>query len=147
MRDILEQLRTDAGHLTVATLIQQREAAASEIVRLREIITRLRSPQHQIERGPSARLARSGPPPSNSLPPRSSPAAHNSRSMPQYSERGALLRLKDVCSLVGVGRSTVYGWIAQRKFPQPVQVGARAVRWRVEDLDAWRATLEKRVGR
>ena len=49
MRDILEHLRTDAGQLTIATLIQQRDAAASEIVRLQETITRLSSLQHQIE--------------------------------------------------------------------------------------------------
>ena len=35
MRDILVRLGTDAGQLTIAELIQEREAAASEIERLR----------------------------------------------------------------------------------------------------------------
>ena len=35
MRDILVRLGTDAGQLTIAELIQEREAAACEIERLR----------------------------------------------------------------------------------------------------------------
>ena len=35
MRDILVRLRADAGQLTLATLIREREAAACEIERLR----------------------------------------------------------------------------------------------------------------
>jgi hypothetical protein len=36
MLDILTRLRTDAGQLTIAALIQEREAAAVEIERLRK---------------------------------------------------------------------------------------------------------------
>ena len=43
MRDILLRLRTDAGRFILAVLIQEREAAASEIEQLREQLQR-RSP-------------------------------------------------------------------------------------------------------
>ena len=142
VRDILDQLRTDAGQLTIATLIQQREAAASEIVRLRETITHLGSAQQQMGRNAPQPLANRSLPAHTDAPSRGSAPPCNTPSTTLRPERGALLRLKDVCSLVGVGRTTVYAWIAHRKFPQPVQVGARAVRWKTEDLDAWRASLE-----
>ena len=40
-----------------------------------------------------------------------------------------LLRVKQVTSLVGVSRSTLYSWIDQGRFPRPKQIGPRAVAW------------------
>lgn len=57
MRDIVARLRRDAGQLTIAELIQEREAAACEIERLRGRQERLRAPV------PSARTAPTPPPP------------------------------------------------------------------------------------
>ena len=48
-----------------------------------------------------------------------------------------LIRLKEVQYRVGLGRSTIYRWMAEGKFPKPVQLGGYAVAWAQEDIDAW----------
>jgi prophage regulatory protein len=48
-----------------------------------------------------------------------------------------LARLPAVLKLTGLGRSTIYRWIADGSFPAPVQLGPRAVAWRWSDLDRW----------
>ncbi len=47
------------------------------------------------------------------------------------------LRMPTVMRMTGLGRSTIYRLIAQRKFPSPVRLGPRAVAWRSSDLDEW----------
>jgi len=47
------------------------------------------------------------------------------------------LRLKDLIGRLGVARSTIYRWIAEGRFPQPVQLGARTVAWRTVDILEW----------
>ncbi|MDP3086085.1 MAG: AlpA family phage regulatory protein [Rubrivivax sp.] len=42
-----------------------------------------------------------------------------------------------VMRMTGLGRSTIYRLIAERKFPSPVRLGPRAVAWRSSDLDVW----------
>lgn len=48
-----------------------------------------------------------------------------------------LVRLKEVQYRVGLGRSTIYRWMAEGKFPRPVQLGGYTVAWSQEDIDAW----------
>jgi prophage regulatory protein len=36
-----------------------------------------------------------------------------------------------------VNKATIYRWIAESKFPAPINLGGRAVAWNSEDLDAW----------
>jgi prophage regulatory protein len=48
-----------------------------------------------------------------------------------------LARLPMVLKLTGLGRSTIYRWIADGSFPPPVRLGPRAVAWRWSDLDRW----------
>src|SRR3546814_15918842 len=48
-----------------------------------------------------------------------------------------LIRFKEVQHRVGLGRSTIYRWMAEGKFPKPVQLGGYAVAWAQEDIDAW----------
>ena len=48
-----------------------------------------------------------------------------------------LVRLPAVLKLTGLGRSTIYRWIADGSFPAPVRLGPRAVAWRWSDLDRW----------
>jgi prophage regulatory protein len=127
MRDILLRLRSDAGQLTFAILIQEREAAACEIERLRDkqelhlpVVTGRSLCQPKVNDKPSAER----PPEAPTLRP------------------SALLRLKDVCALLGMSRSTVYNRISEGSFPRPARVGIRSVRWRAEDLSAWRKSLK-----
>lgn len=47
------------------------------------------------------------------------------------------LRMPTVMRMTGLGRSTIYRLIADRKFPSPVRLGPRAVAWRRSDLDQW----------
>jgi prophage regulatory protein len=48
-----------------------------------------------------------------------------------------LARLPTVLKMTGLGRSTIYRWIADGSFPPPVRLGPRAVAWRCSDLDEW----------
>ena len=48
-----------------------------------------------------------------------------------------LARMPAVLKLTGLGRSTIYRWIADGSFPAPVRHGPRAVAWRWSDLDRW----------
>jgi prophage regulatory protein len=46
-------------------------------------------------------------------------------------------RLPTVIQATGLGRSTIYRWIAEGSFPPPVRLGPRTVAWRWTDLDRW----------
>ena len=48
-----------------------------------------------------------------------------------------LLRMAQVCELVGVSRATIYRWIASGSFPVPLKIGPAAVRWRLDDIEKW----------
>lgn len=48
-----------------------------------------------------------------------------------------LIRLKEVQHRVGLGRSTIYRWMGEGKFPKPVQLGGYAVAWAQEDIESW----------
>ena len=49
---------------------------------------------------------------------------------------GQILRLTDVLTLTGLGRSTIYSHIAAELWPKPVSLGARAVGWPALEVDA-----------
>jgi len=56
-----------------------------------------------------------------------------------------LMRLKDVIKNTGLGRSTVYKYIAEGRFPKPVSLGDRAVGWVDSEVDDWiMARIEQR---
>ena len=48
-------------------------------------------------------------------------------------------RLKDLPAKVGFQPSTIYGLIAQGKFPKPYKLapGGRAAGWQETEIDAW----------
>ena len=48
-----------------------------------------------------------------------------------------LLSIKDVCAKVGVCRTTIYARMAERKFPTPLKIGDKTVRWRADEIDAF----------
>lgn len=50
-----------------------------------------------------------------------------------------LLRREEVEERFGVSRSWIYCEMRAGRFPEPVRIGKRAVRWRVSDLDEWAA--------
>ena len=48
-----------------------------------------------------------------------------------------LIRIKEVQHRVGLGRSTIYRWMAKGKFPKPVQLGGYTIAWKESDIDSW----------
>ncbi|MDN7179040.1 AlpA family transcriptional regulator [Caballeronia sp. SEWSISQ10-4 2] len=48
-----------------------------------------------------------------------------------------LVRLREVRTRVGLGRSTLYQYLADGKFPRPVQIGGGRVAWIESDIDMW----------
>ena len=56
-----------------------------------------------------------------------------------------LLRRPQVEGRTGLSRSTIYDWMGQGKFPQPVKLGERLVAWRESDIDAWLNSRETRA--
>ena len=47
------------------------------------------------------------------------------------------LRIRTVVRMTGLGRSTIYRLMADKKFPNPVRLGPRAIAWRRGDLERW----------
>ena len=60
--------------------------------------------------------------------------AHN-KTAPATTAR--LLRLPQVCNLVGLSRSAILTRVARGEFPQQLSLGARAVAWREAEVLAW----------
>lgn len=54
-----------------------------------------------------------------------------------------LIRLKEVQHRVGLGRSTIYRWMAEGRFPSPVPLGGHAVAWSEADIDDWIAVRQR----
>ena len=50
-----------------------------------------------------------------------------------------LLRREEVEQRFGVSRSWIYCEMRAGRFPEPVRISKRAVRWKVVDLDEWAA--------
>ncbi len=57
-----------------------------------------------------------------------------------------LLRLPDVRSRTGLGKSAIYAKVAANAFPQPVAVSERAVAWYEHEIEAWILALPRGVG-
>lgn len=48
-----------------------------------------------------------------------------------------LLRLQDVCRTTGMCRSMIYRMEAEKRFPQRVKIGHRAVGWVEQEVAQW----------
>ena len=55
-----------------------------------------------------------------------------------------LLTFNEVIDMTKIGRSQLYRKISAGLFPEPVAVGPRTVRFRVEDVDKWLSNLPAR---
>ena len=62
-----------------------------------------------------------------------STAALSSRAL----ELPRLLRLQDVCRTTGLCRSMIYRMEAEKRFPQRVKIGHRAVGWVEQEVAQW----------
>jgi prophage regulatory protein len=48
-----------------------------------------------------------------------------------------LLRLREVCSRIGVSRSKLYSMSKAGEFPEPARLGGRTVAWVESEIEAW----------
>ena len=48
-----------------------------------------------------------------------------------------LLNVREVTELIGVSRSTLHRMVSDNRFPTPIRVGLRAVRWRLSEVLVW----------
>lgn len=49
-----------------------------------------------------------------------------------------LLREQVVRNTVGgIGRTTLWRWIREGRFPKPVRLGANCIAWRADDVNQW----------
>ena len=56
-------------------------------------------------------------------------------------EDRAVLRSKEVCEILGIKRATLIKWCKVGHFPKPLQLGPRAIAFRVADVKAFVAGL------
>ncbi|WP_345843141.1 AlpA family transcriptional regulator [Shewanella algae] len=58
-----------------------------------------------------------------------------------------LIRLKQVTERTGLGRSSIYSYMAAGYFPRSVKLGPRLVAWVEDEIDEWIAErIEERDG-
>ena len=48
-----------------------------------------------------------------------------------------VLKLKDVLSKTGLGKTTLYKLISLSEFPKPIGLGLRSVGWLESEIEAW----------
>jgi len=60
-------------------------------------------------------------------------------------DKNVILRRKQVEHRTGLSRSTIYLFIDEGTFPQPIKLGARSVGWLEHEIDEWLlAKIEQR---
>ena len=57
-----------------------------------------------------------------------------------------LLRREEVEARCGIARSTIYRLMRESRFPQPLRIGERAVRWSEAEIVGWLASLPRATG-
>ena len=53
------------------------------------------------------------------------------------------LRLPQVTERVGLGKSSIWAMVDAREFPEPRQIGKRAVAWLGSEVDEWMRSRPK----
>ena len=48
-----------------------------------------------------------------------------------------LLRRHKVEELTGLSRASIYRWMRNGRFPRPVKISSRGVRWKESDITDW----------
>ena len=57
------------------------------------------------------------------------PADRAATQPPEEDKTTRLLTLRDVMRITALSRSAVYALMAESRFPKPIRIGSRAVRW------------------
>ena len=56
-----------------------------------------------------------------------------------------LLKVRDVCDLTGLARSSVYRLVRAGRFPPPIHISPSAPRWRRAVIAAWLNSIEPKT--
>ena len=48
-----------------------------------------------------------------------------------------VVRMRQLVTLVGLSRSTIYVLVSKGRFPVPIRLGDKAVGWRIDELEQW----------
>jgi len=56
-------------------------------------------------------------------------------------EAKMILRMKDVCSELGVSRASIYRLLQSGSFPKPLKLGKRAIGWERDHIQQWVKSL------
>lgn len=54
-----------------------------------------------------------------------------------------ILRKPELLEVTGLSSATVYRWMAEGSFPQPVRLGANSIGWRSSEVQEWIASRER----
>ncbi len=54
-----------------------------------------------------------------------------------HTPQDRLIDIKEVSSLIGLKRATVYKYIKDKGFPKPIKLGSRASRWSYNQVMEW----------
>ena len=57
-----------------------------------------------------------------------------------------LLSRREVEKRTGFSRTTIYRKMREGSFPEPIQIGARAVRWPASEIESWIAERPRATG-
>lgn len=52
-------------------------------------------------------------------------------------EQDRLITIKDMCALINRNRRTLWSWVKNGKFPEPLRINGRTVGWRASSYQAW----------
>jgi prophage regulatory protein len=48
-----------------------------------------------------------------------------------------VVRMRQLTTMVGLSRSSIYVFVSKGLFPQPIRLGPKAVGWRVNEVEEW----------
>lgn len=54
-----------------------------------------------------------------------------------------LLDVNDVKRLTSLGKTTIYQYVKDNKFPKPLRLGANKIRWREDEIAEWLRSLPR----
>lgn len=58
------------------------------------------------------------------------------------SKNNQLLSITQVCSLINRDRRSLWRWVTEGRFPQPLRLNGRTLGWRQETYQEWLESLE-----
>jgi prophage regulatory protein len=55
----------------------------------------------------------------------------------ERNDENRVIRMKEICYLVGISRATIYLMIEENNFPKPLKIGKRAIGWEYKTIIEW----------